>query len=169
MPDIRLVQKAPKQFNGEAVTIDWLLTPVGALDESDALASAVILALGTDRLAQPSDTLPDPDSTDRRGWWGDFEAAQIWGGWPIGCRIWLMAREKITGRAAQQGATVARAEAYVREALQPFVDKRIASKLSVRAERNGVGRIDVAATLFRGPEPAIELRYADLWNGIGAP
>ena len=165
MPDIRLLQKA--DFPREAVEIDWLLTPVGTLDETQALATAAIIALGTDRLAQPTDTLPDPDSADRRGWWGDLEAEQIWDGWPIGSRLWLLSREKITGPGANQGSTLARAENYVREAIQPFLSRGIASEMNVRAERNGLNRIDVLVVLYRGPRPAIELRYEVVWDEIG--
>ena len=69
----------------------------GTLDDRDALASAVIVALGTDRLAEEGDLLPDPDSMDRRGWWGDYDADMVWDGWPIGCRLWLLQREQDRG------------------------------------------------------------------------
>jgi phage gp46-like protein len=164
MTDIRIVPISQP----EAITLDWLLTPAGSLDTDQELATAVIVALGTDRLADASDALPDPDSTDRRGWWGDLDAGLLWDGWPIGCRLWLLAREKITGAAARQGSTLARAEAYAREALQPFVDRKIASRVTVVATRTRDERIDITATLFRGSLPAVQLRFADLWDGIGA-
>lgn len=164
MTDIRI---APV-LSGEAVTLDLLLTPSGGLDTSQELATAAIVALGTDRRANPDDILPDPASQDRRGWWGDTDALEIWGGWPIGCRLWLLERAKIVGPGAREGATVARVEEYVREALQPFVDLRVASGLAVHAERTGTGRIDCKVTLYRGPLPAIELRYASIWDEIGA-
>lgn len=160
VPDIRLVQNP----NVEAVTIDWLLQSSGMLDETQALASAVILALGTDRLALPDDLLPDPDSDDRRGWWGDLEAEDIWNGWPIGTRLWLMRRDKITGTGSARGSTIARAENYVKQALQPFIDRRIASRVEVVAERHGLHRIDVLARLYRGPKSAVELRFAGVWS-----
>lgn len=166
MTDIRLVQSAsdpPLQ----AVTIDWLLTPLGTLDTEQELATAAIVALGTDRLAHPDDELPD-DSGDRRGWWGDLDAEDIWDGWPIGTRLWLLARAKITGPAARRGSTVARAEHYVREALAPLREKRIVSRIEVAAARVGLDRIEVVATLYRGPKAAVELRYQALWDGIGA-
>src|SRR5215831_14358749 len=70
MPDIRLVQNTNFLFPyaKSTVSVDWLLLDDGSLDETQALATAVIVALGTDALADPSDILPDPDSTDRRGW-----------------------------------------------------------------------------------------------------
>lgn len=164
MPDIRLVQNTffPK-YN---VTIDWLLLDDGTLDDTQALASAIIVALGTDRLAEPTDTLPDPDSTDRRGWWGDFETEQIWDGWPIGTRLWLLQREKITGSGALKGATVARVEQYIREAIQPFLDRRIGSVMEVQATRIDKQRIDARVRIFRGPSLEVDLRYAILWEGM---
>jgi len=165
MPDLRLVQSGVYPYQSE-VSVDWLLLNDGTLDDTQALATAVIVALGTDRLADADDLLPDPDSTDRRGWWGDFDAETIWQGWPIGCRLWLMYREKITGPNAQRGATVARIEQYVREAIQPFLDMRIASHMQLAIARIDTQRIDVLIQLYRGPELAIDLRYQILWEGI---
>jgi phage gp46-like protein len=167
MTDIRLVQTVT-DIRPQAITLDWLLTPVGALDTTQELASAVTVALGTDRLANPDDELPGLNDEDRRGWWGDLDAEALHGGWPIGSRIWLLSRAKITGTGARQGSTLAKAREYVREALQPFVDQQIASRVQVDAVRGALDRIDVTATLYRGPTPVISLRFADLWGEIGA-
>jgi phage gp46-like protein len=150
------------------VTIDWSLRGDGTLDDTQALATAVIVALGTDALASREDTLPDPDSSDRAGWWGDLDAEEIWGGWPIGCKLWLLKRDKIVGPGAYQGATVVRVEQYIREAITPFLNLRIASGMEVKAQRVGRDRIDALIRLYRGPEIEIELRYQILWQGIVA-
>src|SRR4029077_21243171 len=91
--DIRLVQNL--QFPAYSVTMDWQLLDDGTLDESQALATAIVVALGSDGLADADDPLPDPDSTDRAGWWGDLEADTIWNAWPIGSRLWLLRRSAI--------------------------------------------------------------------------
>jgi phage gp46-like protein len=166
MPDIRLVQNT--LFPKYSVTVDWQLLSDGTLDDTQALATAVIVALGTDRLAATNDILPDPDSTDRRGWWGDLEAENIWDGWPIGSRLWLLTRDKIVGPEAFQGATVVRVEQYIREAIQPFIDRRIGSRMAVEATRIGKERIDALVRIYRGPMLEIELRYQVLWNDIVA-
>jgi phage gp46-like protein len=166
MTDIRL---APiYQAVPVVVTFDWLMTPVGTLDETQELASAIIVALGTDALAGVDDDLPDIDSDDRRGWWGDLDARDLWQGWPIGSRLWLLERGKIADVGARQGSTVARAEAYTREALEPFLSNRIASQVDVVASRNAdnYSRIDVAVVMYRGPKPAIALRFDALWEEI---
>src|SRR5215472_15553230 len=103
MPDVRLVQQSIFPYQTD-VSVDWLLRADGTLDDSQALATAVIVALGTDRLADVTDVLPDPDSTDRRGWWGDLDAQEVWDGWPIGSRLWLLKRDKITDAGAARGS-----------------------------------------------------------------
>src|ERR1700733_9018424 len=124
MTDIRIVQVGV----AEAITLDWLLTTnallpaQNGLDETQALVTAVTIAFCTDRLAETSDTLPIPGSTDRKGWWGDDGAADIWNGWPVGSRFWLMARDKITDSNYSGGSTSARATSFANECLQPFVD-----------------------------------------------
>jgi len=163
--DVRLVQSGVFP-NQTSVSVDWQLLDDGTLDDTEALATAVIVALGTDRLAASSDILPDPNSTDRRGWWGDLDAQQIWGGWPIGCRLWLLSREKITGSEAQQGSTLARIKFYIQEAIQPFIDLRLASRMDVQVFRVDVQRVTALIRLYRGPKTAIELQYQILWQGI---
>jgi phage gp46-like protein len=165
MPDIRLVQRGTFPFQTE-VSIDWLLLNDGTLDDTQALATAVIVALGTNRLALASDVLPDPDSTDREGWWGDLDAGEVWGGWTIGSRLWLLRRDKIVGTGAREGATVTRVEQYIREAIQPFIDLKVASAMFVQAERITLERIDAIVRLYRGPDIAVDIRYQVLWDEI---
>lgn len=163
-PDIRLVQNT--QFPKYSVTVDWQLLSDGTLDDTQSLATAIVVALGTDRLAEPGDILPDLDSTDRRGWWGDFDAQPIWDGWPIGSRLWLLTRDKIVGPGARQGATTVRVEQYIREAIRPFLDRRVGSTMEVKASRIGPHRIDALVRIYRGPLLEIELRYQVLWKDI---
>jgi phage gp46-like protein len=115
-------------------------------------------------MADLNEVLPDPDSSYRRGWWGDFEAEEIWGGWPIGCKNWLLSRSKITQAPASEGSTLARAQRYTQEALLPFIDKQIASRMTVSATRTELQRIEVIATIYRGPNEEIDLRYQPLWQ-----
>ena len=76
------------------------------------------------------------------GWWGDLDAEEIWNGWPIGTRLWLLRSGKIEGAGLADGATVVRVEQYIREAIQPFIDRRIASRLDVEVKRVGRERIE---------------------------
>lgn len=161
-PDVRLVQNA--NFPRYSVTIDWKLLDDGTLDDTQALATAVVVALGTNALADAAEELPDPDSTNREGWWGDYEADIIWDAWPIGSKLWLLRRSAIESVASLQGSTVARVLAYINQAVQPFVDRRIASRFAAYAARVDKQRIDSRIVIYRGPTPAIELMYSILWN-----
>jgi len=164
--DIRFLQQL--DFPAYAVQLDWLMNDMNLIEDGFDLQSAVIVALGTNALAPPDEELPDPDSTDRAGWWGDMDAQELWDGWPVGCLLWLLRRAKITGAGAKGGSTLARADGWTRDAMRPFIEQRIASRIDVVAEKVDIDRIDVAVTIYRGPDPAIELRYADLWQELGA-
>jgi phage gp46-like protein len=162
--DIRYLQQL--DFPAYAVTLDWLMTDQNLIADGYDLQTAVIIALGSDALAPPDEPLPDPSATDRRGWWGDMDAEEIWGGWPLGCLLWLLQRAKITGPLARGGSTVARADGWTRDAMNPFVERRIASRIDVDAERVAIDRIDVGVIIYRGPQPVVELRYAELWDSL---
>ena len=55
-------------------------------------------------------------------------------------------------------------ENYIREAIQPFVDRKICSGFDVWATRVGKQRIDALIRIYRGPQREIELRYQVLWD-----
>lgn len=163
MSDIRLVQTD----GTEAFSIDFLQTPIGQLDETQALVTAVIIAICSDRRALDADILPNPSDDDRRGWWGDTDAASIWGGWPIGSRLWLLEREKITDSNASQGSTIARVQMYIYECLQQFIANKIVSRVQVDVTRSDIQTIQAIVTLYRGPKAAIQLQFQSLWDEIG--
>src|SRR5262252_338919 len=160
MSDARIVSQADLR----ATVADWLLLPTGFLDEREELANYVKVALMTERLADPQEVLPDPDSDDRRGWWADMDAAPIWRGWQIGTKNWLLTRDKIADSVAWEGDTTVRAEDYTRESLQPLIDMKLCSGINVQAARTDVSRIDVLVTVYRGPQVAVQLIFQDLWR-----
>jgi phage gp46-like protein len=160
MPDVRIVSTADLR---ETVA-DWLLLPNGNLDQRDELANYCKVALMSDALSDVGEELPDPDSDDRRGWWGDMQADVIWQGWPIGTKNWLLSRAKIADVHSAQGDTVSRAENYTRNALLPLIAMKLCSNIDVTATRVGVERIDVRVVVYRGPTPEVSLVFQDLWN-----
>ena len=85
----------------------------------DTLASAVLVALLSDRLAAAYEVAT---GEDRRGWWADAYAANQY---LTGSRLWLLAREK------QLPATLLRCKQYCEEALQYFVDDGMAQAMVV--------------------------------------
>jgi phage gp46-like protein len=140
------------------------LLSYGALDERQALATSICVALGTDALADPFDQLPDPNSNDRMGWWGNLDAEEIWDGWDIGCRLWLLKRSSILPPNSDYGPTLVKIENYISEAIQPFIDRRIASTFAVEATRTGVNSVNALVRIYRGPELEIELQFQVLWD-----
>jgi phage gp46-like protein len=165
LPDIRLIaQQTP-----DIVTLDWLQTPTGLLSETNELITAVTIALCSDALAAPSDALPDPKSTDRRGWWGDLDAAQIWGGWPIGSKLWLLQRSSIVGPGTRGGATIQNIQTYIAQCLNPFVQARIFSSFTIACTQVGPYRIDASVVIYRGPLASIALVYQFVWNELFLP
>jgi len=152
MADIRVVWDAERMLG------DWLL--VGRmLDTRMELVTAVAVALFTHRTAEDDDPLPH-FASDRRGWWGDLDAEELFDGWPIGSRLWLLSREK------QTEETRARAEEYIREALDPFVEKRICERYDLAVDWFAHERLGAEITFYRGPKESIAVRFETLWNEV---
>lgn len=166
VPDIRTVQafKAPYY----QVTIDWSLLQDGTLDDTQALATAIVVALGTNGLADVDDELPDPDSTDRCGWWGDLDCDTIWNAWPIGCKLWLFRRSAIRPPQAKSGQTIALIRNAIYAAIQPYVTAQIISTFDAYVARVDRQRVDADIIIYKGPTPAIQMRYTVLWDELQA-
>lgn len=168
MPDIRLIEKPqdPKQLRSP-VQIDLSIGQYG-YDETQALATSIIIALGSDSLANITDSMPDKwFDNDRRGWWGDMDTLQIWSGWPVGCRMWTLMRDKITFAGYKYGSTQAKVLGMVTEAIQPFMDLRIISNYATQINIVNGNQVDVTITLIRPLKPDVSLVYSYLWDEIG--
>ncbi len=132
-------------------TGDWTISG-GALASGNDLASAVLISLFTDRLADTDDVLPD-SSTDRRGWWGDDGAEK-----PIGSRLWLLDRSRLNQAVCNTAAI------YIREALQWILDDQVAAQLEVSTGINGRDRMDALVVLIRADGSRIPLQYSWVWS-----
>jgi phage gp46-like protein len=152
MSDVRIV------WSPEFMSGDWSIVD-GQLDVTRALVTATAVALFTHRTADADDVLPDGTS-DRRGCWSDYEAAEIWDGWPWGSRLWLLVREK------QTEETRSRAEFYIREALDPFVQKRLVASYDLVVEWFAHERLGAEITFDRGPDGAVTVRFETLWDEL---
>lgn len=151
------------------ISMDWLCGEIDPAGGADDLSESVVVALGSDRRALSDDPLPDPsDRNNLRGVWSDTGAKEIWNGWPVGVRYWLLRRAKIVGQRARGGATIARINEYTSEAIQPFVDLGVASRFTVDTVRKGLHRIETSVMIYRGPNDEVALRYQYLWEGIQA-
>ncbi len=156
MTDIR-VDWDPEAFAG-----DWLMDPPD-LDGRYALVTAVAVSLFTWRTAEDDDRLPD-GTTNRRGWWADAEAAEIYpGATPIGSRLWLLYREKQTEQTRQ------RAEGYIAEALQWMIDLQLCEQVIVDVTWFRPEMLGAEITLVRGTEGSIAVRFERLWDELFPP
>jgi phage gp46-like protein len=163
VPDFRL-KPVPST---DVINLDWWQQPItGLIDETNDLKSAIVVALCSDALADTADALPDPNSDDRRGWWGDLDADTIWGGWPLGSKLWLLTRAKITDSAAREGATVTRVQTYIALAIQPFVTNHIISTYALDVQQTTYEQIIATLTLYRGPRTMIQMQFQTVWDEL---
>lgn len=137
-----------------------LTANAGDIDTDEGLETAVILSLFTDRRAKDDDDLPDPDSDDRRGWWGD-QVSDIEGD-QIGSRLWLLERSKTTTEVLSQ------AKQYIEEALQWMIDDGIAAKINIEVERQGtIGneRLAFKVEIMKTDGNNVALKFNEQWDG----
>lgn len=116
------------------------------------LARAVVISLFTWRHADASDVI---DGIERYGWWGD--SFPSFPGDRIGSKLWLLAREVMTGD------VLARAEQYAKDALAWMVDDQVASAVTVKCVRTGLVAVALIVTLSIA-DGDLELRFDDLWG-----
>lgn len=146
-------------YSTDTGTMDIALAGADVRAE-ESLATAILLSLMCDRLAQPHEV---DAGTDRRGWWADTYTEPE--GDRFGSRLWLLARSK------QLTATVQSAIAYAREALQWLVDDGLATAVDVLGfvPRSGWLVLQVAVTL-NGSSRRYRFEWSDaaqLWRLAG--
>lgn len=131
----------------------------GDLTNENGLKTAVLMSLFTDKRVSIEEALPDVNSNDRKGWWGD-QAAQ--NGDIIGSKIWLLRRSKATLE------NVIKMQSYIKDCLQWMLDDGVAAKIDVAVER--IKRLDNSYTLFslikiyQSNGSIIEMKFDDLWK-----
>ena len=122
--------------------------------EADELAQAVLISLFSWRKSAADDGVKAPD---RQGWWGDTFA--VVDGDRIGSRLWLLQRQKVLP------ATLKRAEAYAREALEWLTDDAVVSRVEVTAERGGVDQLTLSVVCFKPNDTqALAARFQNVWS-----
>jgi len=148
MPDISLIWDVDNSRG------DWqLLGPV--LVTGNDLASAALISLFTDRIANSDDVIPD-GTDDPRGWWGDLGEDK-----PIGSRLWLLSRAK------QTQETLNNAVDYAKEALEWFVDDGVAARIDVFAQWVRTSFLGLQVILYNQDGTAIaSFSYAWAWKQI---
>jgi phage gp46-like protein len=129
------------------------------LESESGLETAVIISLFTDRRAREDDELPDPNNTDKRGWWGDLvsEIADD----QIGSRLWLLERAKTTEN------VLVKAKEYAEEALQWLISDNVAKKVEVEVERQGTegnDRLALLVKIFQSDNNQTALKFNTRWE-----
>ncbi|MEM9734235.1 MAG: phage GP46 family protein [Pseudomonadota bacterium] len=129
-----------------------------------AIATAVLICLQTDRRVDPSELA---DGEENRGWPGDgFDLEP--GETPLGSRLWLLRRRALTEEIEIE------AQDYAEEALQTLIDQGVFVRVKATARADfEFNRLDLTVDGF-GEEGAATFheRYQILWDqldGVSAP
>jgi len=122
----------------------------GDLRPSEALVSAALASLFTDRRAEESD-LENPDQ-DPRGYWAESPSDR-WGS-----RLWLLERSKLSTD------TLKLAEDYALEALAWMKVAGVASNIRATATRDASGLLALEIRITRDTRP----RWESAWKGTDA-
>ncbi len=136
-------------WNAEQSVGDWAEAS-GDLQEGNDLETAILISLFTDRLARADD---DIDGDDRRGWWGD--AGQDY---PIGSRLWLLRRQKLTV------ATANKAEGFASEALKWLIDDGVVASITPVTQIVYPNRLNLFITYQKPGQDAVSKRYFWVWE-----
>lgn len=124
------------------------------------LHRALLISLFSDRRAEVDDELPFDDG-DRRGWWADAFNA-----FPIGSRLWLLTRAKVTNETANT------ARDYIVEALDWMIQVGLATSIDVTVEvrdQGGGGKAVGGVVVINRDEVNVGgLRFGDLWTALAA-
>lgn len=135
------------------------LTATQDLESDEGLETAVIISLFTDARAFDDDVLPDFNSTDKRGWWGDL-VSPVSDGDKIGSKLWLLERSSTREDVPQK------AKQYAMEALRWMITDGVAIKTEVEAERQGRVGQDVLALkvkIFKKDGTSVAVEFEDVW------
>ena len=132
---------------------DWVLNGPQLQSGSD-LETAVLISVFTDRQAEAGDVIPDGTS-DRRGWWGD--AGELY---PIGSRIWLLARAKQTTQ------TLNLANDYLVEALQWMIDDGVVASFNISTYWVAPGTLGAVVTANQPGGSNETMQFSWTWSGI---
>lgn len=131
----------------------------GDLIREEGLETAVLMSLFTDRRADSSDTLPDTNNPDRKGWWGDVvnngDVDRI------GSKLWLLERAKAT----QINANLAKQ--YIEEALEWMIEDGVAAAVNVDTWIFGDSynrRLGCHIEILKKDGDIETYKFDDLWN-----
>jgi phage gp46-like protein len=136
---------------------DYVLGPLGTLEDENGFESAVRLSLFSHRTAEPSD-VRDGTFPDRRGYWGDFLSPlgpdDRWGS-----RLYLLEGQNMTR------ALLSTARGYVLESLDWLPKLGLGRVEATVTAGDEPGRIDIAIDLFETASASPRL-FRFVWQNI---
>ena len=136
-------------WNTEQSVGDWAEAS-GDLQSGDDLETAILISLFTDRLAREDD---DYDGDNRRGWWGDQDQD-----YPIGSRLWLLNRQKLTLAVANK------AQDFAAEALKWLTDDGVVASITPVTQIVYPNRLNLFITYQKPGQDAVSKRYFWVWE-----
>lgn len=132
---------------------DWVIDPPGLQQGSD-LFTAVIISLFTDATAVAADVIPD-GTNDPRGWWGDLGQDR-----PIGSKLWLLDRAKLTPQLASQ------AKDYATDALKWLIDDGVAASVTVTTQITPPAMLAMQVVIAQPSGPPTVFNFQRVWEGV---
>ena len=135
----------------------------GGLRAKAAIATAIELALFTDRRCPPEHPLAGLIDGDARGWWGNsIDVREDQGEAELGSLLWLLERAPLTDDSARW------AQAMAEEALAPIVEQGAAARIVVTTEaRRAQSRLDIAVAVYaRDGSRIYDRKYDLLWQQV---
>jgi len=147
MPDLDLHYESATQL------LDIAIGNNGDLVSDEGLRSAVLLSLFTNRLAEPSDILPD-ERANRQGWWADVLVSDDL----FGSRLWLLQRSNLTSE------TLRLAERYAQQSLQWMIDDAIARDIKIVAATTHLNTLCLIIEIYRQQKAPLRFRFEKFWS-----
>jgi phage gp46-like protein len=138
----------------------------GGLRSLGALATAVTLALFTDKRVPAEHPLAWLADGDRRGWWGDgADVRADLGESELGSLLWLLERAPLS----IDGQSAARwAEAFALDALAPLQQQGVVVRIDVKAAAAEIdNRLDLTVNLYgRAGAAVYAQKFAVVWRQL---
>jgi phage gp46-like protein len=154
-------------WDSKTGTGDWALAGAseknnrGGLQAKAAIATAVELALFTDKRCPDDHPLRKFADQDPRGWWGDaVDVRDDLAEQELGSLLWLLERSVATEETARW------ARAFAIEALAPLKTQGVVASIDVQSEVVGK-RLNLAVLLYaRDGSVAYDRKYDILWQQV---
>ncbi|MDE3022268.1 MAG: phage GP46 family protein [Pseudomonadota bacterium] len=127
------------------------------LQSGNDLQTAIFISLFSDRMANPDDVIPD-GAGDPRGWWGDLGQD-----FPIGSRLWLLDRSKLTQSVANQ------ARDYIQEALQWLIDDEVVASFDITTQIINSITLGAQIVAHKQDGTTVAIKFSWAWKNMNQP